>query len=263
MSSHCRSIAIALSLSLLAAVAAVAQPPAASHFYVIHQEHAKPSKIQQYEAGAKDFAAMVQAHHDAIPTFSYVVTVEPDFTYTYVAPIPNFAGVDAINAGFGPLAAQAGDQFAALMGRWSETVTGNSEMVVAYMPELSYQPAAPRLKPEEARYAKLAFYALEPGHEEEADAIARDYAALYKAKGITTGYQLYKVVMGPDMPALVVRIPAKDPADWYAADQKAQELTGAEGQALAARALAITRHFDMRESWRRPDLDLPAMAAKP
>ena len=28
MSSHCRSIAIALSLSLLAAVAAVAQPPA-------------------------------------------------------------------------------------------------------------------------------------------------------------------------------------------------------------------------------------------
>ena len=142
-------------------------------------------------------------------------------------------------------------------------MTGNSEMVVAYMPELSYRPAAPRLKPEEALYAKLAFYAIEPGHEEEADAIARDYAALYKAKGITSGYQLFKAVMAPAMPMIIVRIPAKDPADWYAADQKAQEQTGAEGQALAARAMAITRHYDMRESWRRPDLDLAPMAAKP
>lgn len=261
-SRHCRAFAIALSLSLLAAGAALAQPPAAVQYYVIHQEHAKPSKIEQYEATAKEFAALVQANHETMPTFSYVVSVGTDFTYTYVAPIANMAAMDAINAGFGALAAKVGEQFTDLMRRASETVTGNSEMIAAYVPELSYTPAAPRLTPEEARYAKLDLYAVEPGREGDADALARDYVALFKAKGVTSGYQLYKVVMGPDLPALVVRIPAKDPADWYTANQKLQEQLGAEGQALAARAMAITRHFDSRETWRRPELDLPPMAAK-
>ena len=56
------------------------------------------------------------------------------------------------------------------------------------------------------------------------------------------------------MPVIVVRSTAKDPADYYAIDMKDRELLGDEGKALFARAFAITRRFETKGGWIRPDL---------
>jgi hypothetical protein len=124
-------------------------------------------------------------------------------------------------------------------------------------PDLSYVPANPRLKPEEQKYVRLQFYYLVPGKEMEAEAIARDYVALFKQKNVTESFSIYISILGDDLPLLVAAIPAKSPADYAAADERTNSITGAEGRALGQRALAITRRIETREAILRPDLSYP------
>src|SRR6185436_18892978 len=120
-------------------------------YVVLHQELAKPSMVQQYEATSKEFVALVKKNKALMPHFGFECIQGSDFTYTYVAPIKSMADVDAINAEFGAL---------------------------AQAPELSYVPAQPRLKPEETTYRHVDLYFVRPGAEPEADAVSADFVML-------------------------------------------------------------------------------------
>jgi hypothetical protein len=73
------------------------------------------------------------------------------------------------------------------------------------------------------------------------------------------GYRLMKLAFGHDAPLLVVSVGARDADDFAAQDAKMRKTLGAEGEALFARAFALTRRFDRRSGWVRPDLSmLPA-----
>lgn len=240
----------------LAATPAFSQPAQPAPYLVVHQEVAKPSMVAQYEAASKEFVAMVKAHKDKMPHFSFTCLMSPDFTYTYVVSMPNIGTMDAINAEFGALAQAAGAAFMDVNRRSGAATEYVKESIVQLAPELSYRPTQPRLKPEEVRYVHYDFYYVMPGHEPEADALAADYAKLFKSKNVANGYNLYRTVMGPEMPLLVVAIGAKDAADFHAENAKTQASLGAEGQALAARAMALTRRFEQRAAIPRPDLSL-------
>jgi hypothetical protein len=244
-------------LALSGPAAAEAQAPA-GQYYVVHQEVAKPSMLKEYEAASKEFVAMVKANKAKMPHFSFDCIVSPDFTYTFVTPVPNFAGLDAINADFGALAQSAGPRFLDLMKRGGAATEYIKDSVVQRVPELSYTPAQPRLRPGQARYFHHTYYYVMPGREADVDALAADYVKLFRARGVTTGYDLYKVVLGPEMPLYVSSIAALDAADFYAEDAKVLALLGADFQVLGERAMALTRRFEIREAVLRPDLSVPA-----
>jgi len=225
-------------------------------FYVIHQEFAKPSMQQQYEAAAKEFVAMVTKNKAAMPHFSFAALSSDDFTYTYVARIPNYAGIDGINQDFGALAQKEGQAFADLTKRSGAAMESVRESVVSLSPELSYVPAMPRLKPEEARYFHYDLYHVMPGRELEAEAIAKEFLTLFKSKNIPNGYRLFKAEMGPEMPTIIIEVGAKDPADSYTQSASDRTALGEAGKALFAKAFAITRRFETRSGWLRPDLSV-------
>jgi hypothetical protein len=87
--------------------------------------------------------------------------------------------------------------------------------------------------------------------------VGADYVKLFKAKGVKTSYNVYKTVIGSEMPLYFVSVNALDAADYHAEDAKLQAALGAELQALAARLLALTRRVEMREAVLRPDLSVP------
>jgi hypothetical protein len=244
--------ALAVMLTSPLALAQTAPP----RYLVLHQELARPSQIKEYEATTREFVAMVKAHKATMPSFSFDCLMSRDFTYTYVTPAATLAAVDAILAEFGALAQAAGGPFADLMKRGGAATEYVKDAVVERQPQFSYTPAQPRLKPEELRYFRYDLYYLMPGREAEADAVAADYLKLFKARNVPNGYNVHKAVFGPELPLLAVSIPARDAADFHAEDAKVQALLGAEGQALAARALALTRRFETREAVLRPDLSL-------
>jgi hypothetical protein len=242
----------------LGAALAPAQEPPRPQYFVLHQELAKPSKVREYEAAAKEFVALVKKHKALMPHFSFDAFVSPDFTYAYVAPLKSMADMDAINAEFGALAQAAGAGFLELNKRSGEATEYIRESVVAPAPELSYVPATPRLRPEEMPYRHFDLYYLRPGTEPEADALAAEFLKLCKAKGVADGYTLLKVVMGPEMPLYVVSVGARDAADFQAQNARLRAALGPEGDALFARAFALTRRFETREGVFRPDLSVPA-----
>lgn len=261
MSSTAKTSLAILASGLLAGALA-AQAPPAMETWMIHQEMVQPSKVAQYEATTREFVETVKANRDTAPHFVFSTLMSPDFTYTYALQIPNMAGVDTINGEFGALAQKLGPKWADLSRRNGETLTSVREFVVGVVPSLSYQPATPRLKPGEAKFAHFDFYYVMPGHEDEADKICADFAALYKAKNLPNGYWIMKSVLGSDMPAIIVRTDAKDAADFYGAQAQDMAAIGDAGKALFARAFAITRRFETRDAWLRPDLSLMAVAKK-
>lgn len=229
-------------------------------YWVLHQEAVRPSQVQAYEQVTKEFVGLIQQHHEASPGFSFTAFSDPEFLYSYVSPVQDFAAIDAIYSGFGTLAKAVGEaKWSDVMKRGGEPITMIRESVLSEDPSLSYEPAEPRLKPEEVRYLHFDLYYIEPGREPEADALARDFAALFRKKGLHDGYRLTKVVMGPDMPLYIVIVDAKDPADFEAQDAAQRATLGAEGKALFERAFALSRRVERRGAWLRPDLSLPAV----
>jgi hypothetical protein len=228
--------------------------------YLIHQEVAKPSQQPQYEAAAKEFVALFSRNRAAMPHFNFIGLQSDDFTYTYVTRIPSFGGIDGIFQDFGALAQKEGQVFAELSKRSGATTEHIRESVVSLAPELSYTPATPRMKPEDAKYLHYDIYYVMPGREADADAIAKEFLALFKSKNIANAYRVFKAELASEMPALYVEVGAKDAADYHtqlAADQAA---LGEAAKALFAKAFAITRRFETRSGWLRPDLSLPATA---
>ena len=253
---------IAAVVSLGAAVAVLApttggtQTPAPQYF-VLHQERAKPSMIKEYESTTKEFVALVKANKTKMPHFSFNAFVSPDFLYSYVSPIPNLAGMDAINGDFGALFQAAGPALSDLNKRGGVAMERVDEAVIQRLPELSYAPAEPRLESGRARYYHYGFYYVIPGREPEVEALGQEYLKLFKAKGVKNGYTIYKAVMGADMPYYFVSEGALDAADFETEDAKTAALVGPELQALGARLMALTRRYETREAVPRPDLSVP------
>jgi hypothetical protein len=254
------SSAVAVSLgaacALLAAATAGAQTPGGPYF-VVHQEVAKPSMVKEYESTTKEFVALVKANKTKMPHFSFNVLASPDLTYTYVAPIPNMAGLDAINADFGALAQSAGAAFPDLNKRGGAATEYIKEWAIQLVPELSYSPAEPRAQAGPPRYFHYDLYYVMPGREPEAESVGAEYVKLFKAKAVKSAYNVYKVVMGAEMPAYIVSVGAADAAAYHADSANVAALLGTDLQALSARTAALTRRFETREAVVRPDLSVP------
>ncbi len=249
---------LALALVLSPVLAHAQNPPAAPpkpQLYVVHEEIAKPSMLAQYESTTQEFfKTLSQAKVDPA-VFSIRTYVTPDFHYLFVAPIEGFGGMDKIMSVFMTLGAS--ERFQDLMKRGGATMESVNERVVMLRPDLSYMPESPRLKMEEHKYFRFEFYYLMPGTEMEAERIARDYAALFKKKNIPESYSIFMALNGDDLPLLVASIPAKSEADLVAADERTNAALGDDIKPVQARALGITRKFEIREARVRPDLVYP------
>jgi hypothetical protein len=74
---------------------------------------------------------------------------------------------------------------------------------------------------------------------------------------VNDGYRLFKVLTGSDLPALVVAVDARDLADYATTDAASRKRLGSDGEALFAKAFALTRRFERFNTVVRPDLSLP------
>lgn len=251
---------IAMLGAVLMTASLAAAQTAQSKWFVMHQELARPSMLKQYEDTSKEFVATVRQHHDASPMFNFVGFAGDDYVYTYVTRISSFSDVEAIISGFGKLAQAVGEaKWGDLMVRSGQAMEWMRDSILMEDPSLSYMPAKPRLKPEEERYVHVDLYYVQPGREADADAVAKELAALYRKKNVTDSYRLFKVVMGWDTPLIIVITAAKSPADYEALVAQARQTIGAEGKALFDRAFSLTRRFEMHGGWVRPDLTLEPM----
>jgi hypothetical protein len=250
-----------LLLSFLVSFAALAADMPKPELFIIHEEAVKPSAMMAYEAAAKDLVAALSEKKFSSPALNWTAIMTTDVHYTYVVRLSNFAALDSWQAEWGKAAAAVGaERWAALERRGNDALSSYAEVVTMRRPDLSYVPANPRLKPEEQRYLRLEFFYLIPGKEKEAEAVAKDYIALFKQKNVGDSFSVYASIYGDDLPLWVVTSTAKSPADYAANDERVNAALGADLQALQQRSMSVSRRFVLREGFVRPDLSYPPPA---
>jgi hypothetical protein len=242
-------------LGVLFSLSAYAADPPKPQLFLIHEETANPSMITQYEGATKDLFKAFAEKKVTSPSFIVNTYMTMDFHYLYITPIANWAQMDTVSKDWMSASDTVGkEKWLDIMKRGNGAMASYDEAVAARRDDLSYQPENPRLKMEEMPFARVDYYYLKPGTEEQAEQVARDYVALFKAKKVPDGFTIYMAMSGHDLPLLVAVIPAKSPADFAATDERTAAALGDALRVLQGRALSLTRRIEHKDSWFRPDL---------
>lgn len=247
---------LAIAVAVLAAPSARAQAGAAS-------DQEKPSqqsylRIVQYvvpPGKADAFHSVAQQVVDQLAelesTASFVCMRSEQVTFSFILPM-NTIGDRARQTG---ALVEAGR---ALGEEWSsqaaESIDYMNEFLVVVRPELSYIPENPRLSPEETQFIHFDFHYLDFGTDRVAEATAKEYAALHKKVGCDTGFTVYEVVGGMELPILIVATGAKDVADYYTNQQRVRKQLGSEVAAIAEKRDSVIRRIEQVDSTILPEL---------
>lgn len=253
-----RRVSLSLALTLFAfTLFAQQEAPPAPRLFFVHEEIAKPSMIAEYEKGSKEFGALMRGANIA---FHYDAISSDDFRYYYLIPLKSFADVDRMMHMFMVEAPQkiGVQKFTEFMQRAGNTMESTTEWIVVQRNDISYMPAKPRLKMEEATWGRYDYYYLKPGMETMVDQISNEWKAAFAAANLPDGFTIYQAVIGADLPLVVVETRGKDPADIAVNDAKNMAALGEKGQALQAKTMATVRKFESRYGRVRPDLSNPA-----
>lgn len=254
-----RTLRNLFTLSALSVLSAAPALRAQTLYLGLHEEHAKPSEVALMEATQRDFVQFLAAHRAAIPHIpAMTVFQEADLTYTSVVPMKDLNGLtDLYGELEGLLAGPDGARFGEIFSRGWRAITHYQEGILRYDAALSYTPAKPRRAEADLRFFRIDLYYLQPGAEEEAGRIAAAFRDLAKRKNVELGWEIYWSVIGSELPLFVVRSGGTDQADWLAGDAAFRSALGEEGKALFAKAFALSRKVEYRDTWMRPDLSLP------
>ena len=249
----------ALALALVAPLAAQEGP--APQMILVHQETVEPAMLEQYVQTSKDFFALVEANRETMPTFQTDAFQTDEYEFVYAMPLANFSQMDVLMGEFMAMEASGNEEWQQAMEAGAGTTRQYDEYVVIYRTDLSYQPAEPRIKPEEIAAYRWDFYYLKSDKAQDAEALAKDVAALYREKGIQDGYAIFQAVLGADLPYLVVSTPGKSVADIESRlGEVAAKLADAWGP-IQQRINEVTRSYTSKYAWARPDLSLAPPAA--
>jgi len=223
-----------------------------AQLYFIEQVVVKPSMVAEYEAHVKEALDLFAKYN-----FPYSVHAcsTDDFLYYLLFPVENYADIENLYKAFVELEEKTGaEQWQVMLKRVEGTLEYYQYSVFRYLPELSYTPEKPRLKPEEEIYLFWEFWYLEFGKKIEFEGILKEWMDLYKSKNIPDGWSTYVGDIGTEMPVYVVVLSGKSAADYFSQLEKTIEVLGEEGQALVKKTWAAAKKYEQKTGRFRPDL---------
>jgi hypothetical protein len=233
-------------------VQGLAQDNTPRHF-AAYEHRVKPSMTGKYWECMKKVKSNSAQHKIATAWTSFEFN---DNTYIHFMPIKNFAELDK-NA-FEELSTKMGkDQHNTMWTDFDPCLESTSSFVVSFYPELSYMRAGG-----EENYRDVLFWTVLPGKEIEADALLKEWAKVYEAKKVPSGFETYKVTFGGE-PAYAIVAWAKDDVDMATKMKKTRELMGEDMGRMWNKTMAITKKYYSKRGSRLPDVSYaPAAGSK-
>src|SRR3954452_4661953 len=162
-----KRLSLAAVLALVSLSAFAVEPPK-QQLYILYEEVANPSMIAQYEGATKELIGAFGEKKMTSPWFGVNTYMSADMHYMYMTPLANWAQLDTINKdwmGAGDVIGK--DRWADIQKRGNGAMLSYDEAVVARRDDLSYRPETPRLPQESEPFARLDYYYLRPGTEEQ------------------------------------------------------------------------------------------------
>ena len=219
-----------------------------SQLYSISEMAVKPAMAAKFEAAVKKEIEL--GYPMPFETYS-----TDDFFYYFLVPIENYAGIDGMNKAEGEWAARIGQEYQSLMKSVEGTFDYYRNGVVRFLPDLSYAPKKPRLKPEEQKFISWGYAYVEFGKEKEFADICKQFVEVSKSKDTSLGWNMFVVESGTEMPFYFWAETGKSAAEYYAEGEKVTKKFGEEKQMeLWGKLLATLRKYETKTGAPRPDL---------
>ncbi len=219
-----------------------------AQLYSITEVVVKPAMAAKFEAGIK------KENELGYPFPSEAYSTD-DFFYYFLTPIENYAGIDAMNKAEGEWAAKIGQEYQAMMKSVEGTFDHYRSGVLRFLPELSYAPKKPRLKPGEEGFISWGFAYVEFGKEKEFADICKQFVEVSKSKDTSIGWNMFVVESGAELPFYFWAEGGKSAADYWAESDKVIKKMGEEKHAeLWNKFLTTLRKYEAKTGRPRPDL---------
>ena len=246
-------------LAMILAPGAVAQESAEKEkqqsYLRIVQYVVPPGKADEFQTIARQ---VVEQLADQESTASFVCMRSQEVVFSFILPM-NSSGERSRQTG---ALIEAGRSLGDAWARQAaDTIDYMNEFLVIARPDLSYVPENPRLSPTETRFMHFDFHHLNFGTESVAEATAKRFAALHEQTGCDTGFTVYEVVGGTELPILIVATGAKDIADYYANQQRVLERLGDGVASIAESRDTVVRRIEQIDSTVLPELSYQPVAS--
>ncbi|MFC2164057.1 hypothetical protein ACFLT2_03560 [Acidobacteriota bacterium] len=211
-----------------------------------------PANSQDYEAVLKEFLKGFEKYKWPYP---FRVYMDYDFHYYFSYPMKDFAEVEKVFSVWEEIVQKWGpDKVAGMMKRMGDAFQHNNFVLMYAVPELSYEPANPRLKEEERKFIMWDIWYPISGREAEVEGIFKKIKEIVKSKNINIGFVGYRGVIGAEMPAYMTVGYGKDIADFWGNLSKMWDMIGEEFFTTFNEGLSLLRKRDLRMGLYRPDL---------
>ncbi len=221
----------------------------AQKMYQVHVDYVNPSKVQEYEKIAKEFAEACKKHN---PQASWILTSTSDMRYMYVSPMENYAELDK-NV-FADMAKAMGDDWGNMFKNFNTCYDKHGDYVLILDEGLSYMPEGITQTPEGENYRKFYFLYYKPENQGKLGEAMKGVKDLFASKGSKEYYRVYRSGFGVTDSYYMVAVAAKDEIDSATRGKANDELLGEDFGKAFGKIMSATSKFEEVSGWMRPDL---------
>jgi hypothetical protein len=235
----------------LPSLAAAQEQPTRPPMLFVYTDNVAPAHMAQYEAAVKEAVGKMMATAEGAK-LDWIAASGTGSWYLYAFPMQTMADMVTIDQDWEAALKAAGGP--AIFAKSDRLVEYADAAIVAFRPDMSYVPANPSEAESTGSFRHWTFWHPLPGKAQELEAVAEEFAALYQANDMDSGWRVYQRIIGPELPAYIVASTGMSPADYYSTSEAANAKLGAQADALFQKAFAITRRVETRDGMMRPDM---------
>jgi hypothetical protein len=224
----------------------------------IYQDIVISGMETQYEEARKELVTML--HKDNITSSEFTLLAmksDQNACVAYTAPTGvRSGGSDAPVLSINWLQAytKLGPAYVEAYKRMRALTRGTSEFLIRFRPDLSYVPATPKWPAQEQTFIKDEYNSIMPDSKEEFEGVMKQLASLQQEKGLTVGFKVFEVLIGPEKPMYLVTSGGPTQAELNAQLTADRKILGAGGEALVDHARRLTAKYEAHDDTVRLDL---------
>lgn len=187
-------LTVVLLLSAVSPAVVMGEEEAGTHpkYSIVHIDVVKPSMQMEYEKNNKKW---VEACTEAGlgPEYSWFGS-NAGFTYVWISPMENYAYLDGQDARNMVFADALGEEKMAELMEGAKAISSHETLISKYMPELSYQPAAPAST--NPGVYRLGMHSVKPDKTEQFEALVKEVVAAFEKAESPVGFHGYQTQFG-------------------------------------------------------------------
>ncbi len=246
------SLTLLVAFSLGPAVATAEEKEDRGGLVIVEEVTISPSGVQAYETASKKLLPILAEH--GFP-YAFDAYATDDFHYLFVYPIKSFADIDSLYASWTAFVQSWGmDKWEAMQQEIAGAVESTTMSVFRFRTSLSYLPDQDAYDSSKSSYMYWGTCLVKPGMENALEKSFRDFAKLFTAKEVPSGWATYQGYLGTEMPLYVYAEWGDSPAAFWTRAEKTQEKAGEAAEALWNETMSTLRGYTYTTGRSRPDL---------